>query len=106
MAAALLRGWTHPSRVAQELAVRCLLDQVEVIQNLYGLELADRWRGRLEERMLEDTDNEMQNQSAMDGFEGDVELNMQLALAPMELKDWSSLSTTRALRLRALSTLA
>ncbi|WP_219726519.1 hypothetical protein [Arthrobacter sp. AFG20] len=45
--------------MAQELAVRCLLDQVEVIQGLYGLDLADGWRGRLEERMLEDTDSEM-----------------------------------------------
>jgi hypothetical protein len=27
-------------------------------------------------------------QNAMDGFEGDVELNMQLGLAPMELEDW------------------
>jgi hypothetical protein len=46
MAAALVRGWTHPSCVAQELAVRCLLDQVEVIQDLYGLDLEDGWRGR------------------------------------------------------------
>ncbi len=88
MAGALIRGWTHPSCVAQELAVRCLLDQVEVIQDLYGLDLADGWRGRLEERMLEDTDSEMLYQNAMDGFESDVELNMQLGLAPMDLKDW------------------
>ncbi|WP_396134448.1 hypothetical protein [Arthrobacter oryzae] len=88
MTGALVRGWTHPSCVAQELAVRCLLEQVEVIQDLYGLDLAEGWRGRLEERMLEDTDSEMLYQNAMDGFEGDVELNMQLGLAPMGLKDW------------------
>ncbi|MDR6508410.1 hypothetical protein [Arthrobacter oryzae] len=74
--------------MTQELAVRCLLDQVEVIQNLYGLDLAEGWRGRLEERMLEDTDSEMLYQNAMDGFEGDAELNMQLGLAPREIKDW------------------
>lgn len=88
MASALVRDWTHPSCVAQELAVRCLLDQVEVIQDLYGLDLEDGWRGRLEERMLEDTDSGMLYQNAMDGFEGDVELNLQLGLAPMDLKDW------------------
>ncbi|WP_104137844.1 hypothetical protein [Arthrobacter sp. ZGTC131] len=88
MSAALVRGWTHPSCVAQELAVRCLLDQVEVIQDLYGLDLADGWRGRLEGRTLEYTDSEMLYQNALDGFEGDVELNMQLGLAPMDLKDW------------------
>jgi hypothetical protein len=27
-------------------------------------------------------------QNAMDGFEDDVELNMQLGLAPMNLEDW------------------
>ena len=79
MSAALVRGWTHPSCVAQELAVRCLLDQVEVIQDLYGLDVADGWRGRLEERMLEDTDIEMLHQNAMDGFEDDVELSTQPA---------------------------
>lgn len=38
--------------------------------------------------MLEDTDSEMLYQNAMDGFEGDVELNMQLGLAPMKIQDW------------------
>jgi hypothetical protein len=88
MAAALVRGWTHPSCVAQELAVRCLLDQVEVIQDLYGLDLADGWRGQVEEHLLEDPDSELLYQNAMDGFEDDVELNMQLGFAPMSLKDW------------------
>jgi len=55
---------------------------------LYGLDLADGWRGRLQERMLEDTDSEMLYQNAMDGFEGDDEPNMQLGLAPMGLKEW------------------
>lgn len=27
-------------------------------------------------------------QNATDGFDGNVELNMQLGLAPMELTDW------------------
>lgn len=38
----------------------------------------------VEEHMLEDTDSEMLYQDAMDGFESDVELNMQLGLAPHE----------------------
>lgn len=88
MAAALVRGWTHPSCVAQELAVRCLLDQVEVIQDLYGLDLEDGWRGQVEEHLLEDPDSELLYQNAMDGFEDDVELNMQLGFAPMRLDDW------------------
>ncbi|WP_258064370.1 hypothetical protein [Arthrobacter sp. ZGTC131] len=30
----------------------------------------------------------MLDQNAMDGFEGDVQLNMQPGFAPMDLKDW------------------
>ena len=74
--------------MAQELALRCLFDQVEIIQDLYDLDLPDGWRGMLEENMLEDTDSEMLYQNAMDGFEGDIGLNMQLGLAPMKIEDW------------------
>ncbi|WP_051423486.1 hypothetical protein [Arthrobacter sp. MA-N2] len=88
MTAALTRGWTPLSCVAQELALRCLFDQVEVIQDLYCLDLAEDWRGLLEQHMLEDTDSEMLYQNAMDGFESDIELNMQLGLAPMKIQDW------------------
>ncbi|SDL06122.1 hypothetical protein [Arthrobacter sp. ok362] len=49
MAGALIHGWTGPSRVAQELAVRCLLDQVEVIEDLYALDPGDGWRGLLDD---------------------------------------------------------
>jgi hypothetical protein len=58
------------------------LDQAEVIQDLYGLDLADGWRGRLEEHMFEDTDSEMLYQDAMDGFDCDVELNTPLGPRP------------------------
>lgn len=88
MTGALIRGWTHPSCVAQELALRCLFDQVEVIQDLYDLDLPGDWWGMLEQNMLEDIDSEMLYQNAMDGFEGDIELNMQLGLAPMKVEDW------------------
>jgi hypothetical protein len=79
MTGALTRGWTRPSCVAQELALRCLFDQVEVIQDLYDLDLADAWRGHLEQHMLEDTDSEMLYQNAMDGFESDIELTCNWA---------------------------
>jgi hypothetical protein len=63
-------------------------DQVEVIQDLYDLDLADDWRSLLEQHMLEDTDSEMLYQNAMDGFEGDIELNMQLGIATMRIQYW------------------
>lgn len=79
-------GLHHPG--AARLALRCLFDQIEVIQDLYSLDLAEDWRSRLEQHMLEDTDSEMLYQNAMDGFEDDIELNMQLGLAPMKIQDW------------------
>ncbi|WP_350001520.1 hypothetical protein [Pseudarthrobacter sp. WHRI 8279] len=88
MTGALVRGWSRPSCVAQELALRCLLDQVEILEDSYELDLADDWRGKLEEQMFEDMDSEMLFQDAMDGFENDVGLNMQLGLAPMNVEDW------------------
>jgi hypothetical protein len=88
MTGALARGWSRPSCVAQELALRCLLDQVEVIQDSYDLDLADDWRGTLEEQMFEDMDSDLLYQNAMDGFENDIELNMQLGFAPMNVQDW------------------
>lgn len=33
-------------------------------------------------------DSELLYQNAMDGFENDVELNMQLGFAPMNVPDW------------------
>jgi hypothetical protein len=69
-------------------------DQVEVIQDLYNLDLADDWRGLLEQHMLEDTDIEMPYQNAMDGFEDDIELNMHMGLAPMKSRTGSSHPTT------------
>jgi hypothetical protein len=67
-----------------------LLDQAEVIQDLYGLDLADGWRGRLEEHMIEDTDSEMLYQDAMDRVDSIATSNStrRSGLAPMELKDW------------------
>lgn len=88
MTGALARAWSRPSCVAQELALRCLLDQLEVIQASYDLDLADDWRGMLEDQLFEDMDSELLYQNAMDGFENDIELNMQLGFAPMNVQDW------------------
>lgn len=88
MTGSLARGWRRPSCVAQELALRCLFDQVEVLEDTYGLDLAEDWRSRLEEQLFEDMDSELLYQDAMDGFENDIGLNMQLGFAPMNVEDW------------------
>ncbi|WP_427133144.1 hypothetical protein [Pseudarthrobacter sp. S9] len=56
--ASLVRGWTAPGCVAAELAVRCLLDQAEITEDIYELDLREDWRADVEEVLLEDADSE------------------------------------------------
>lgn len=88
MTTKLAAGWTSPSCVAQELAVRCLLDQIEVTTDTYELDLDPDWRGMLTDRILEDTDSDMLYEPRLDGFQHDEGLNQQLRLAPMALEHW------------------
>lgn len=56
--AALVRGWTAPGCLAAELAVRCLLDQAQITEEIYELDLPEDWRADVEEVLLEDADSE------------------------------------------------
>ncbi|MDQ0819404.1 hypothetical protein QFZ79_001699 [Arthrobacter sp. V4I6] len=84
----LVAGWTSPSCVAQELAVRCLLDQIEITADTYDLDFDPHWRGILTDRILEDTDSDVLYDRSLDGFQHDEVLNQQLRLAPMALEHW------------------
>ena len=56
--ASLVRGWTAPGSLAAELAVRCLLDQAEITEDIYELDLPEDWRANVQEVLLEDADSE------------------------------------------------
>ncbi|MDQ0851103.1 hypothetical protein QFZ65_003041 [Arthrobacter sp. B3I9] len=56
--AALARGWTAPGCLAAELAVRCLLDQAEITEDIYELDLPEDWRANVEEVLLEDAESD------------------------------------------------
>ena len=56
--ASLARGWAAPGCLAAELAVRCLLDQAEITEDIYELDLPEDWRADVEEVLLEDADSE------------------------------------------------
>jgi hypothetical protein len=58
VAASLGRGWAAPGCIAAELAVRCLLDQAEITEDIYELELPEDWRAQVEEVLLEDADSQ------------------------------------------------
>jgi len=55
--ASLVRGWTAPGCLAAELAVRCLLDQAEITEDIYELDLPEDWRAQVEELLLEEADS-------------------------------------------------
>ncbi|MDZ4091292.1 MAG: hypothetical protein U1D68_08815 [Arthrobacter sp.] len=73
LTASLVRGWTAPGCLAAELAVRCLLDQAEVTEDIYELDLPEEWRAQVEEVLLEDADSEALFSDSLDVLEHDAD---------------------------------
>ena len=71
--ASLVRGWTAPGCLAAELAVRCLLDQAEITEDIYELDLPEDWRAQVEEVLLEDADSEALFSDSLDVLEDDAD---------------------------------
>jgi hypothetical protein len=71
--ASLVRGWTAPGCLAAELAVRCLLDQAEITEDIYELDLPEEWRAQVEEVLLEDADSEALFSDSLDVLEDDAD---------------------------------
>ena len=70
--ASLVRGWTAPGCLAAELAVRCLLDQAEITEDIYELDLPEDWRADVEEVLLEDADSDALYSDNLDVLEDDA----------------------------------
>ena len=71
--ASLARGWNAPGCLAAELAIRCLLDQAEITEDIYELDLPDDWRAQVEEVLLEDADSEALYSDIVDVLEDDAD---------------------------------
>jgi hypothetical protein len=71
--ASLVRGWTAPGSLAAELAVRCLLDQAEITEDIYELDLPEDWRADVEEVLLEHADSESLYTDNLDVIEDDAD---------------------------------
>lgn len=69
----LTKGWEPLASVAQELSLRLLLNQVEIVAEAAGVALDDDWRGHLEDILFEDIDHELLYDPAHDGIEDDPE---------------------------------
>ncbi len=71
--ASLVRGWTAPGCLAAELAVRCLLDQAEITEDIYELDLPADWRAQVEEVLLADADSAALYSEGLDVLEDDAD---------------------------------
>ena len=83
----LTAGWEPLSCVAEELAVRALLDEVEVQADVADIELDRGWRGHLEEHVFDDVDHELLYDPALDGIEDQPALGPP-GMAPMSFDWW------------------
>ena len=79
-------GWTTLACVAQELALKRLLDEMEVIADTYEVPLPKHWREDLEQVLFDDIDHEFLYAPEYDGFEDDP--IGPPGMAPMAFKNW------------------
>lgn len=52
-------SWEYPATIAEALAVKLLLDRVEVLIDTYELEVDEEWRNDVEGILFEDDDHEL-----------------------------------------------
>ncbi len=79
--------WHPPSCVAQDLGVRLLLDQTDLVAELAGMHLPEGWQVTLAELLLADIDHEYLYDPALDGFEDDPTFGPP-GMASMRVQDW------------------
>lgn len=85
---ALATAFQGPTCVAQELALKLLLDQVEVLADMLdGLGLATDWRSSAEDTLFEDLDHELLYDPGLAGI-GTSPAFASLGLADMDVSSW------------------
>jgi hypothetical protein len=81
-------GWEPLSCVAEELALRLLLNGAALQLELAEVELNEGWRGVVEDALFEDPDHEMLFDASLDGIEDEPESLASLGSASMAFADW------------------
>jgi hypothetical protein len=81
-------GWEPLGCIAQELALRLILNGAEVQLELAEVELEEDWRAGVEAALFEDPDHEMLFDASLDGIEDDSEFLATMGAAPMAFADW------------------
>lgn len=83
----LTAGWDPLACVAEELALRVLLDEAEARLDEAGLDLP-HWRSTIEDYLFEDADHEMLFDPSLDGIEDDEDFLARTRTAPMAFPEW------------------
>jgi hypothetical protein len=83
----LTAGWDPLACVAEELALRVLLDEAEARLDEAGLDLP-HWRATIEDYLFEDADHEMLFDPSLDGIEDDEDFLARTRTAPMAFPEW------------------
>jgi hypothetical protein len=81
-------GWEPLGCVAEELALRLILNGAALQLELAEVELVEGWRGVVEDTLFEDPDHEMLFDASMDGIEDEPESLASLGAASMAFTDW------------------
>jgi hypothetical protein len=94
-------GFGSPTCVAQEIALRLVLDGVEALGELYPeLPLASNWRSWAEDSLFEDLDHETLYDPSLDGISGDPDY-AHLGMVDLDLASWFVPFTGRVVTLYA-----
>lgn len=81
-------GWEPLSCVAEELALRLILNGAALQLELAEVELTPGWRSVIEDALFEDPDHEMLFDASLDGIEDDPVSLAGLGAASMAFIDW------------------
>ena len=92
---AFATSFDAPSCVAQELALRLVLDGAALLPDLLpNLELPGSWRGLLEDTLFEDLDHQTLYDPALDGLSHDPRA-ASLGMANLDVSSWFSPFTAK-----------
>jgi hypothetical protein len=83
----LTAGWDPLACVAEELALRIVLDEAEARLDEAGLDIPN-WRATIEDYLFEDADHEMLFNPSLDGIENDEDFLARTRTAPMAFPEW------------------
>lgn len=93
---ALATTFESPTCVAQELALKLVLDQVEVLADMLpNLGLAEDWRSTAEDMLFDDLDHELLYVPAPDGISNDPAL-ASAGMADLDVSAWFTPFSGRA----------